>query len=101
MTALLFVDGIILTMWTVVDPLQFKRVVSVSDVYGQPLESSGRCSSRKGLSFYFLTPVVLVHLGLLVYGCWLSYIARKLKSEYQEGKFIAISLLSSFEVMMV
>jgi hypothetical protein len=40
----LLMDVIILILWSVLDPLQWQRVVIQEDVFGDALESQGYCT---------------------------------------------------------
>lgn len=44
----LLMDVIILVLWTVLDPLQWQRVVIREDVFGDVLESQGHCTCVDG-----------------------------------------------------
>jgi hypothetical protein len=41
--ASLVMDIVVLIVWTVVDPLEWTRVTTSEDQFGEPLESNGYC----------------------------------------------------------
>ncbi|CAB9504877.1 acid type B receptor subunit 2 [Seminavis robusta] len=63
----LFVDCIILVVWTFVDPLQWERTVISADQFGAPLESEGKCVSENWLAF--AAALAGLHLLLLATAC--------------------------------
>ena len=49
---ILIIDVMILTIWTVIDPLQWTRDVVTADKYGNALSSVGYCSSEQSPGKY-------------------------------------------------
>ena len=45
--ASLFLDVVVLIVWTVVDPLEWTRVTISEDQFGEPLESVGYCKKNR------------------------------------------------------
>ena len=68
---ILAVDCLILVWWTVASPLKWKREVTLADVFGEPLESQGSCTSDNWKVFGVL--LLTFHLVLLIFGSYLCY----------------------------
>lgn len=101
MLALLGVDTAILAAWTGSDPLKFVRSRGEDDydTYGNPVRSQGTCTSPT--SWYFLAPLVVLHVLVLIYGNRNAYLTRSVSSEFQESKYVAISMASTLQVMVL
>lgn len=93
------VDVAILTVWTLSDPLEWERTVTVMDQFGVALESEGRCTSD---SWYIFTPLIgALHLCLMATACYLCFKARQIPTTFQEGKYVAIAMASNFQIFLV
>jgi len=98
-SALLAVNTVILVLWTTIDPLQWTRVTKQEDGFGYILESIGSCSSRNSKP-YILT-LCIINAFLLIILLFLSYRARNIPSEFQEGKNISLAVFSCLEVYFI
>lgn len=94
---LLSVNTVILTVWTVADPLLWKRIEK-SDT-----ESYGICTADTESSTWKVcfSLVVLCNFVALILVNWEAYKARKMNTEYSESKFIALSMLSYLQLFLV
>ena len=97
--ALLMLNVIVLTAWTVIDPLQHNTKVVSVDPFGRELETLGVCSSEHGL--IFTATLCVINLGSLIVATIQAYQARNISTEQlQESSYIfiamALILLASF-----
>mmetsp|Transcript_28462 Transcript_28462/g.69038 ORF Transcript_28462/g.69038 Transcript_28462/m.69038 type:complete len:719 (+) Transcript_28462:29-2185(+) len=97
--AVLLADIVILVTWTVTDPLVYRREIINTDIFGEPLESQGFCTSENWIIFASLIGVL--HLGLLLAACVLCYFSRKISSAFQEGKYLSIAMVSNLQIFVV
>lgn len=95
----LLVDVLILVWWTIVSPLEWTRVVISIDKFGSPLESSGHCTSEDWIIFAAI--MATFHLTLLSVGCYLCYVARKIPTQFHEGKVVSIAMISNLQIFLV
>ena len=99
MIALLILNVIILTLWTVIDP-QKKRVIDVG-----PVDDFGYAASTYSICFsehasIFIAALGVVNLGSVAFALVQAYQARNISTEYSESSYIframAIILYGSF-----
>ena len=100
---LLSLNFILLTVWTVVDPLLWVRTDDVHyTTSGQSSRSTGSCasSSRKNEIVFYTFLCLFNFVGL---GCanWQSYKARNLKTEFNESSNITMSMLFMTEAALL
>ena len=95
----LLVDVSILVVWSVVDPLHWSREVTSSDKFGTPLESQGRCVSDYWL--LFAGAIALLHLALMAVACYLCYVARDIPTQFSEGKYVSIAMISNLQIFVI
>jgi len=91
------VDATILTVWTIMDPLEWERNVLTTDKYGYPLSSQGLCTAQHWAAF--AGAIAIFHFVLMVMGCWLSYRTRNLP--FSEGRYVAIAMVSNLQIFVV
>jgi len=94
----LFSSWIICLVWTVRDPLHWKRVPLNFNFDGYMTASYGHCTSDK--FSYFVGAFVSLYVGLLLTGCVLCYETRNVKEEYVEGKWIYLILLNLLSTLL-
>jgi 7 transmembrane sweet-taste receptor of 3 GCPR len=75
-TSLLLVNMIVLTIWSMVDPLRFEVDATVWDDHGYIVEASGQCGGEHDLSLLFPLGMALFHGAVLLHGNLLSYQTR-------------------------
>jgi len=95
----LFFDMTILTVWTVVDPLEFVRTTLSEDKFGVPLESEGHCTSESWEPF--TATLASLHLILLAFACYLCYVSRDIPTQFSEGKYVTIAMLSNLQIFVI
>lgn len=64
MAALLSLNIIVLTVWTVVDPLHSEIEVLNTDAFGRPTETQGKIQARLCIVLH-IHPLVLSHLSCI------------------------------------
>ena len=84
--SVLAIDIIILTIWTIMQPLEYKRDILIADKFGEPLESYGYCDSDSTNSWIpYGISIALLHLLLLCVASYMCYCARNIPSEFSES----------------
>ena len=86
----LMVDVVLLTVWTIVDPLEWHRESLTEDKFGSPLSSEGFCVSDHWAIFAGL--IAAFHLLLMGVACYMCYMARDIPTEFSEGKYVCAIL---------
>jgi len=95
----LLVDVVILSVWTVVSPLQWTRTVVNEDVFGYPLSSVGQCTSDHWEVFVAI--ILSLHFLMLAYASYLCYESRNISSDISDGKYLALAMISNFQIFLV
>lgn len=91
--ALLVVNVALLLSWTLVSPLEWKRFDKDSkDAFDRTTETYATCTSDKSLPFVIV--IIVVNLGALLLANFQAYQARDIQTEYQESRYVAISMAS-------
>jgi len=92
---LITLNIILLLSWTLVDPLVFRRV------YTDELTSYGRCQTEGPESVWFVCALAVLNFTALILANVQAYMARSIKDEYQESKYIGLSTLSMLQIFIV
>ncbi|CAB9525835.1 acid type B receptor subunit 2 [Seminavis robusta] len=95
----LLLDIIILILWTVLDPLEWTRMTIREDLFGQPLESQGYCTSDTWMLFASL--IGALHLGLMAVASYMCFCARKIPTRYSEHKYLSIAIISNLQIFVI
>jgi len=109
----IFVEAVICIAWAIVDPLHWKRetvcvqwddkgeecLILQVDEYGHPRESAGRCTSKN--PWMFLSPILALHFAMLLYAVVLCYKTRNISTEFQEGKWINMAMVSNLQILVL
>ena len=69
------------------------------DMYSNPRESSGRCTSEN--PWLFLTPILVLHFAMLLFAVVLCYKTRNISTEFQEGKWINMAMVSNLQILVL
>ncbi|KAL7535821.1 hypothetical protein ACHAWF_005283 [Thalassiosira exigua] len=88
---------ILLSVWTAVNPMVWERIET------SPASSYGACEPREKTGAG-LVPIVLFGVGnviILFFANFQAYQARELSDEFSESKYIAISLVSILQAVLV
>ena len=96
MALLLFAVVLILSLWTGLDPLVWKR----EDLDDETMDSSGTCRSGGQLAA-FLAPFVAVLLLALLLLAYMAYKTRDVDEAYSESHWIYILIIMQLEVVLV
>jgi hypothetical protein len=81
---------VVLTVWTVMSPLEYTRTAIDYDHYGRVSSSAGTCfSSDRGL--IFVPILVAINACALILANVQSFLARGLPSQFNESRDIAIT----------
>ncbi|CAB9511499.1 acid type B receptor subunit 2 [Seminavis robusta] len=96
---ILLIDVVILTTWTVVDPLQWKRRITSMDKFGDPLSSEGYCHSDHWMVFAGI--IAALHLGLMLLATGMCYMSRKIPTKFHEGKYLSIAMISNLQIFVI
>jgi len=86
-----------LSIWTVFGDVGYERTVLERDEFDQALESKGSCTSPGPL----FIPIVLVHLCQYGIASYLSFRARNISDDFQEGKWISMALFSQIQLALL
>jgi len=96
---ILVLDITILTTWTIVDPLHYRRYTLKQDKLGYSLESVGYCTSDHWKIF---TGVIGgLHLTLLLVAAGMCYMARHIPSRFSIGNSLAAAIVSNIQIFIV
>jgi gamma-aminobutyric acid type B receptor len=90
---------VVLTCWTVIDPLTYTRLVGEgTDLWNREIESYGACRSDKALAF--LIPLSIINFMVLGIACWQAFEARFIQSAFSESKYIGLSVASLLQAFL-
>jgi ABC-type sugar transport system substrate-binding protein len=100
---LMVANLIILICWTVVAPLEYVRRDDLgTDPWNRVISSYGTCMTREGQrSVPFVSALVAVNLGALLFANIQAYKARSIQSEFSESKYIALVVAGMMQVSLV
>ena len=77
---------ILLTVWSILDPVFWDRNVVQADVYGEPLESVGYCTCERWKIWASI--FVTLNLVVMCVACVFCYKARNIPTRFSEGKHL-------------
>ncbi|CAB9504500.1 Gamma-aminobutyric acid (GABA) B receptor [Seminavis robusta] len=97
------VNVVLLIGWTAVSPLQYERVQTIDvDSFGRSLESYGRCqSTNKTVQLAFMIPLLVANAAGVIMAVYQSYKARNFATELQESTYLAVSMLTFLETLLL
>lgn len=82
--AITSVDVLICMIWSIVDPLSWQRTVTRTDLFGDPLESVGHCTSNHWQIWVAI--IAFWHLILMIFASVLCYKTRNIDIRFSESK---------------
>ena len=101
----LVVDAVILTAWTIINPLEYKREETGRNVEDGVVvvESVGRCrpSDDDVDVWAFLGPLLANHMVLVLITHFLLWKVRNVSNRYQENKYLSMAAIFALEVAIV
>jgi len=90
---------IVLTVWTVVDPLVYTRSWDEgTDFWNREISSSGSCECENAAAY--LVPLGLINAAVVSIAVWQAIRARNIKSEFSESKYIGLSVFSMAQAFL-
>jgi len=95
---LLMANIIILTCWTTINPLVFRRQQVAA------LTSIGRCVSSldaKGKAIPYIASLGTVNCGTLILANWMAYRSRKVRLDFGESRYIAFIMFSILQAFLI
>lgn len=99
LVGLLVINVAVLTVWSVISPLQWTREVANTDKFDRTTESRGYCTSDQFLPFVVLLAVV--NMAALIFASYQSYLARGIATEFAESDHVARAIASMLLVSFV
>eukprot|EP00594_Rhizosolenia_setigera_P014214 CAMPEP_0178967794 /NCGR_PEP_ID=MMETSP0789-20121207/17827_1 /TAXON_ID=3005 /ORGANISM="Rhizosolenia setigera, Strain CCMP 1694" /LENGTH=821 /DNA_ID=CAMNT_0020653513 /DNA_START=43 /DNA_END=2505 /DNA_ORIENTATION=+ len=103
-TVMLLCNVIILIVWTMVNPMVYKRIYDEEDIdkFGRVSESYGMCvvEDESGSSVPYILSLVVVNLVAMVAANVEVYKGRKIKTEFNEGKQIGVAMISILQALI-
>ena len=101
-TALLVgVEGVLILLWEILDPVLWNRSVTVEDEDGFALVSVGKCSSDSRSGFGFSIALVLMNIALVIYMQYLCHETRKIPTDLSESKWITNSVNATISILVL
>lgn len=97
--AILSLDVTILILWTILDPLEWTRVVLSADKFGSTLESEGYCTCNHWKAW--AGTIIALHGCLLLFASYTCYASRNISTVFSEGKYLAIAMVSNLQIFLV
>lgn len=98
----LLVNVLMLSIWTVVGPLEWHRVeLENRDQYGRSVESYGACRSSNKSTIGFLAVLVIFNFSTVAFATYQVYISRHIPSDYNESYYIALTMASLMELFLI
>mmetsp|Transcript_82729 Transcript_82729/g.233828 ORF Transcript_82729/g.233828 Transcript_82729/m.233828 type:complete len:916 (-) Transcript_82729:46-2793(-) len=91
------IEAVICGAWAHFDPLHWERKVTHRNEFNFPTESYGHCVSEH--AWYYMGPMLLLHVCALFYAVWLCYKTRNISTDFQEGKWISIAMVSNLQIV--
>ena len=96
------IDVLILTAWTAYDPLTWQRAEVGTSIESEgvvTVSTIGKCHSDT--MYYFLGPLIAVHVTLMIVTNVLLYKVRNIGDRYQEQKYVALASIYICELLLL
>uniref|UniRef100_A0A7S3L1A8 G-protein coupled receptors family 3 profile domain-containing protein n=1 Tax=Amphora coffeiformis TaxID=265554 RepID=A0A7S3L1A8_9STRA len=99
--AILFcANMVILTIWTVVDPLVYTRQdLPGTDGWNRVIATYGACQCDHAARY--LIPLAAVNVGVLILANWQAYVARHIVEEFADTKYIGLVVASLLQAAVI
>jgi len=95
---LLFINVMLLALWTALAPLTFSRRGLEYDRFGRQIESVGICHSEGWLPYGI--SLLVTNFAALILCIIEAYRARNIQSEFSESKYIGVAVVSIFQALL-
>jgi gamma-aminobutyric acid type B receptor len=90
---------LVLTLWTVLDPLEYKRQDNDgTDYWNRVISTYGACRSDNAVAY--LVPLAFINFSVIVTACWQALEAKDIQSEFAETKYIGLAVASAFQAFL-
>jgi len=99
--SVLIAESIILIAWTIEAPLVWKREIVYMDSFNNPIESRAACVASNSNTIIFVGFITAFHILALGFGAYVSAAAREIPQEFQEGRWIALAMGSTFQIFLI
>lgn len=100
MVLLLSLNVLVLTLWTILDPLTYVRQDNPgTDGWNRTISTFGACRSRHVIPY--LLPLISINLFCLGIANWQAFLARKIKSQFAESKYIGLAMAVFLQAMLI
>lgn len=97
---LIFLNVLVLTLWSILDPLSYVRSDKTGlDGWNRVISTYGSCQCDDARPY--VIPLGAINLGVLLLANWQAYASRKIQSEFAESKFIAICMILLLEAVLI
>ncbi|KAL1498923.1 hypothetical protein AB1Y20_013444 [Prymnesium parvum] len=93
-------DFIIMLLLQIDSPFYYEVSVIARDPYGRTTKSYGQCTAPENVWVY-LALLITMHGLLLIFANFLVYQLRHVPSEYNEGKYVGISLANNLQTSVI
>ncbi|KAL1498902.1 hypothetical protein AB1Y20_013424 [Prymnesium parvum] len=93
-------DFVVMVVLQTHSPFYYEVSVIARDPYGRPTKSYGQCTAPENVWVY-LALLIAAHGLLLIFANFLVYQLRHVPSEYNEGKYVGISLANNLQTSVI
>eukprot|EP00751_Fragilariopsis_kerguelensis_P017588 CAMPEP_0170834594 /NCGR_PEP_ID=MMETSP0734-20130129/1062_1 /TAXON_ID=186038 /ORGANISM="Fragilariopsis kerguelensis, Strain L26-C5" /LENGTH=380 /DNA_ID=CAMNT_0011201215 /DNA_START=879 /DNA_END=2018 /DNA_ORIENTATION=+ len=83
----------ILSLLTIMDPIEYEVSVKHIDKFRRPHETEGSCNYDTEDHLHYLVPLLVLNLGMLCFAMYQSWMSRHLSTEFQESEQIFRALI--------
>lgn len=99
LSGLMVANGVILTCWTVFDPMTYVRLEHTGrDGWDRAVSTYGTCQGDNAMAY--LIPLTIVNGTMLIFANWIAYKARGIEEEFAESKYVGISMMSMLQAFV-
>lgn len=84
--AVLVLNLIVLTVMSVLDPIQYSIIYTGFDEFGRPNSSYGSCDFKP--VFPYLITLALINGGIILFAIYQAWEARNLSTEFAESRYV-------------
>jgi gamma-aminobutyric acid type B receptor len=102
---LLSSNVVVLSVWTVLSPMQYSRIAHEgTDAWNRIISSYAICQSnsgRKGEALPYIVILVCINASVVVIANIQAYQARSIKTEFSESRYIAIAVAFIAQALII
>jgi ABC-type sugar transport system substrate-binding protein len=101
MVALFTLNVLLLTAWTIFDPLTYIRYNDPgTDGWNRVISTYGVCRSGRRVLWYAV-PLMVINTLVLLLANHQAFQARRIKSEFAESKYIALAMVTFLQAVLI